>query len=111
MTEYNKPKRKVDILLEGFFAVLSGVLLLTSGIDNQNSFPHPLSAEKEKEYLDRFHSGDMEARDILIKHNLRLIVYIAKKYTNYPDKDELLSVGTIGLIKAINTYKGWVFLK
>ncbi|MBQ4072599.1 MAG: RNA polymerase sporulation sigma factor SigK [Clostridia bacterium] len=106
MTEYNKPKRKVDILLEGFFAVLSGVLLLTSGIDNQNSFPHPLSAEKEKEYLDRFHSGDMEARDILIKHNLRLIVYIAKKYTNYPDKDELLSVGTIGLIKAINTYKG-----
>lgn len=48
----------------------------------------------------------MEARDVLVKHNLRLIVYIAKKYTNYPDKDELLSVGTIGLIKAINTFKG-----
>ncbi len=43
---------------------------------------------------------------MLVKHNLRLIVYIAKKYTNYPDKDELISVGTIGLIKAINTYKG-----
>ena len=50
--------------------------------------------------------GDVGARDILIKHNLRLVVYIAKKYTNYPDKDELLSVGTIGLIKAINTFKG-----
>ncbi len=94
------------ILLEGFFALLSGVLLLTSGIENNNSFPHPLSPDKEKEYLDKFHSGDLTARDVLVKHNLRLIVYIAKKYTNYPDKDELISVGTIGLIKAINTYKG-----
>lgn len=82
------------------------MLLLTSGIESHNSFPHPLSPEKEKEYLDKFHSGDMSARDVLVKHNLRLIVYIAKKYTNYPDKDELISVGTIGLIKAINTYKG-----
>ncbi len=56
--------------------------------------------------MERFRNGDMEARDVLVKHNLRLIVYIAKKYTNYPDKDELLSVGTIGLIKAINTFKG-----
>ncbi|MBR3685030.1 MAG: RNA polymerase sporulation sigma factor SigK [Clostridia bacterium] len=94
------------ILLEGFFAVISGVLLLTSGIESNNSFPHPLSPEKEKEYLDKFHAGDISARDVLVKHNLRLIVYIAKKYTNYPDKDELISVGTIGLIKAINTYKG-----
>lgn len=79
--------------------------MLTSGIENNNSFPHPLSPEKESEYLDKFRSGDIEARDILIKHNLRLVVYIAKKYTNYPDKDELISVGTVGLIKAINTYK------
>ncbi len=78
---------------------------MTSGIENNNSFPHPLSSEKEKEYLDKFHAGDISARDTLVKHNLRLIVYIAKKYTNYPDKDELISVGTIGLIKAINTYK------
>lgn len=47
----------------------------------------------------------MRARDILIKHNLRLVVYIAKKYTNYPDQDELVSVGTLGLIKAINSYE------
>ncbi len=97
---------EVLILLEGFFALISGVLLLTSGIESPNSFPHPLSPEKEKYYLDRFHSGDIGARDVLVRHNLRLIVYIAKKYTNYPDKDELLSVGTVGLIKAINTYKG-----
>lgn len=56
--------------------------------------------------MEKFRLGDVEARDTLIKHNLRLVVYIAKKYTNYPDKDELLSVGTIGLIKAINTFKG-----
>ena len=54
--------------------------------------------------MDKFHAGDISARDVLVKHNLRLIVYIAKKYTNYPDKDELISVGTIGLIKAINTF-------
>lgn len=56
--------------------------------------------------MEKFRLGDVDARDTLIKHNLRLVVYIAKKYTNYPDKDELLSVGTIGLIKAINTFKG-----
>ena len=49
-------------------------------------------------------SGDIEIRNILVKHNLRLVVFIAKKYNNYPDNDELISVGTLGLIKAINTY-------
>ena len=82
--------REVLILLEWFFALLSGVLLLTSGIENNNSFPHPLSPDKEKEYLEKFRQGDLSARDVLVKHNLRLIVYITKKYTNYPDKDELV---------------------
>ncbi len=94
------------IFLEGLFAVISNILLFTSRIENGNSFPQPLSSEKEKEYLARFKEGDMDARNILVKHNLRLVAYIAKKYTNHPDQEELISVGTVGLIKAINTYKG-----
>ncbi|MCL2631369.1 MAG: RNA polymerase sporulation sigma factor SigK [Firmicutes bacterium] len=93
------------MLLEGFFAIISNILLFSSRVENNNSFPHPLSSEKEAEYIKKFKGGDMEARDILIKHNLRLVVYIAKKYTNYPDQDELISVGTLGLIKAINSYE------
>lgn len=84
---------------------MSNLLLFTSRLENNNSFPHPLSPEKEKEYLSKFRDGDKGARDILIKHNLRLVVFIAKKYTNYPDQDELISVGTLGLIKAINTFQ------
>ncbi len=93
-----------NMILEGFFALLSNILILSAGIESHNSFPHPLSKEKEREYLVKAAAGDKEAKDILIKHNLRLVVYIAKKYVNYPDKDELVSVGTVGLIKAINSY-------
>lgn len=82
-------------------------MLFTSRLSSHNSFPHPLSPEKEKEYLRKFQEeGDKEARDILIKHNLRLVAFIAKKYANYPDPDELISVGTMGLMKAVNTYQG-----
>ncbi|MFI3229234.1 MAG: RNA polymerase sporulation sigma factor SigK [Bacillota bacterium] len=92
--------------MEGLFAVISNIILFTSRIENNNSFPQPLSQEKEKEYLELFKNGDIGARNILVKHNLRLVAYIAKKYTNHPDQEELISVGTVGLIKAINTYKG-----
>lgn len=93
------------MVLEGFFALFSNILLFTAKLDNSNSFPHPLSPEKEQEYLEKFRkTGDMEARNILVKHNLRLVVFIAKKYVNYPDNDELISVGILGLIKAINTF-------
>ena len=93
------------MLLEGFFTLFSNLLLFTSGIDGGNSFPHPLSPEKEREYLYKFKKeGDLEARNILIKHNLRLVVFIAKKYVNYPDNDELISIGTRGLMKAINSF-------
>lgn len=95
------------MILEGFFALLSNILLFTAKLDNSNSFPRPLSPEKEKEYLEKFKkTGDLEARNILVRHNLRLVVFIAKKYVNYPDNDELISVGTLGLIKAINTFDG-----
>lgn len=93
------------MIFEGFFALLSNIMLFSSYIENRNSFPHPLSPEKEKEYLELMRGGSQEAKDILIEHNLRLVVHIAKKYSNYYDNDELISIGGIGLIKAINTYE------
>lgn len=70
------------------------------------SFPRPLKAEEERLCLDRFLNGDMEARNILIEHNLRLVAHIMKKYyTQSADQDDLISIGTIGLIKGISTFK------
>ncbi len=73
---------------------------------NASSFPKPLSAEEEQEYLARSVQGDMEARNILIEHNMRLVAHIIKKYyTQSVDQDDLISIGTIGLIKGISSYK------
>ena len=70
------------------------------------SFPRPLKPEEERMYLERMAQGDLEARNILIEHNLRLVAHIMKKYyTPNGDQDDLISIGTIGLIKAINTYQ------
>ena len=69
------------------------------------SFPKPLTAQEEREALLAWKSGDFEARDRLIEHNLRLVAHITKKYfAQCDDTDDLISIGTIGLIKAINTY-------
>lgn len=69
------------------------------------TFKQPLSKELETYYLKRSKEGDLEARNILVEYNLRLVAHIIKKYNNYErDMDDLLSIGTIGLIKAINTY-------
>ena len=69
------------------------------------TFPKPLSVQEEREYLKRYKEGDLEAREVLINRNLRLVAHVIKKYqqTGY-DMDDLLSVGTIGLIKAVNTF-------
>lgn len=88
------------------FEILNGmymffILHLTSG----NVYPKPLSAADEKKYLARVAQGDKEARNILVEHNLRLVAHIVKKYyTGTNDYDDLLSVGVVGLIKAINTF-------
>ena len=72
---------------------------------NNESLPNPLTAEEEKEYIIRLKNGDVEAKNILIERNLRLVVYIAKKFENTGvELDDLISVGSIGLIKAVNTY-------
>lgn len=70
------------------------------------AFPEPLSPEEEEKYIDLMLKGDTNARNILIEHNLRLVAHVAKKYTNYQkDSDELISIGTVGLIKGISAYK------
>ena len=69
------------------------------------SFPQPLSAAQETVYLRQYQTGDMHARDILIERNLRLVAHIVKKYMNSgKETDEMISVGIVGLVKAVNTY-------
>lgn len=69
------------------------------------SFPNPLTAKEERYYIAACETGDTDAKNILIEHNLRLVAHIAKKYTGSPiSSDDLISIGTIGLIKAVNTY-------
>jgi len=73
---------------------------------NPGSFPKPLSPEEEKKYLERWAEGDLEARNALVEHNLRLVAHIIKKYyTQADNQDDLISIGTIGLIKAVNTFR------
>lgn len=71
------------------------------------SFLKPLTTEEEEQYLERLKNGDLEARNKLVEHNLRLVAHIVKKYNNLErDPEDLISIGTIGLIKAIDTYDG-----
>ena len=73
---------------------------------NPGSFPQPLSAQEEQACLERWAHGDLEARNRLVEHNLRLVAHIIKKYyTQADNQDDLISIGTIGLIKAINTFR------
>ena len=70
------------------------------------SFPRPLTAAEERDCLERFAAGDLEARNTLIEHNLRLVAHIVKKYyVQSEEQDDLISIGTIGLIKGISTFK------
>lgn len=91
--------------LESLLALLKNLIIFSSYVTEKNSFPKPLSKEKEKEYLEKSAQGDKDAKEILVKHNLRLVAHIAKKYSNYGDNDELISIGSIGLIKAIESFK------
>ena len=73
---------------------------------NSGSFPKPLSSEEEQVYLARCAEGDLEARNVLVERNMRLVAHIIKKYyTQTADQDDLISIGTIGLIKGISSYK------
>ena len=93
-------------MLEAAFLLLMNSLLLMLRIAPGESFPKPLSREEEEKYLERWSQGDIESRNILVEHNLRLVAHIIKKYfTQSEDIEDLISIGTIGLIKGINTYK------
>ncbi len=92
-------------MIESLFAFLKDLILYSSYVTEKSSFPKPLSKEKETEYLLLAESGDNDAKEILIRHNLRLVAHIVKKYASYGDNDELISVGSVGLIKAIETYR------
>ena len=90
-------------MIPGIYLLLSGVLYSLSL--STGSFPKPLSAQEEREYLRRSAQGDLEARNILIERNLRLVAHIMKKYYAVAsDQEDLISIGTIGLIKGITTF-------
>ena len=91
--------------LMGIAALLKNIYFLL-GYLTGNSFPSPLSREDEEKYLNLYHNGDHKAKNTLIEHNLRLVAHIVKKYTySSLDTEDLISIGTIGLIKAISTFK------
>ena len=88
----------------GCAAILNS-FILAAYLLNSNSFPQPLSDEEEQLWLKALEAGDPDARNILVQHNLRLVAHIAKKFEGkYEDRDDLISIGTIGLIKAVQTF-------
>lgn len=93
------------MIFENYVAFMQKLMLFSSYIKNNSSFKNPLTASQEKTYLEKFASGDEEAYKVLIEHNLRLVAHIVKKYNGAEEADDLISVGSLGLIKAINSYK------
>lgn len=88
-------------ILNGLVELICNSFFLTGYITNSNTFPLPLNEDEEQMYLKRFKDGDKSAKSILIERNLRLVAHIVKKYS-FPNKDmdELISIGTVGLIEA-----------
>lgn len=93
------------MLLESILFFIGKIIFFTSAISEKKSFPKPLPPEEEKKCLELARQGDTAAREKLIEHNLRLVAHVAKKYSGTMENDDLISVGSIGLIKAINTYQ------
>ncbi len=94
-------------MLTAALLLFANNLLLSLRLSGSGSFPKPLTAAEEREYLNRYAQGDQEARNALIEHNLRLVAHVAKKYyIQSGEQDDLISIGTIGLIKAITSFDG-----
>ncbi len=92
-------------LLGSVFDIISNSIFLTGYINGNNTFPMPLNEKEERKYLIQLREGDKKAKGVLIERNLRLVAHIVKKYS-FPNKDvdELISIGTVGLIKAIDSF-------
>ena len=92
-------------MLSAALLLFANTLLLSLRLSGSGSFPKPLSAAEEKEWLERYAAGDPEARNVLIERNLRLVSHIIKKYyVQTADQEDLISIGTIGLIKGITSF-------
>ncbi len=95
----------LTLFMSGFLAFLKSAVFVVGYISNNSLFPEPLSSEEEKLYIQKYEAGDEEARNILIERNLRLVAHVCKKYsTTNVEQDDLISIGTIGLIKGIKSY-------
>ncbi len=96
----------LTLCMSGFLAFLKSAVFVVGYISNNNNlFPEPLTSEEEKKYIERYENGDEEARNILIERNLRLVAHVCKKYsTSNVEQDDLISIGTIGLIKGIKSF-------
>ena len=92
-------------MLTAALLLFANTLLFSLRLSGGGSFPKPLSAAEEAQWLERYAQGDAEARNVLIEHNLRLVAHIVKKYyTQSADQEDLISIGTIGLIKGISSF-------
>ena len=92
-------------ILAGFLGFIQNAVIVFGYIQSGNLFPEPLSSEEEKQCIENMKNGDEDSKNILIERNLRLVAHISKKYsTTNIDQDDLISIGTIGLIKAINSF-------
>ncbi|MBR2870194.1 MAG: RNA polymerase sporulation sigma factor SigK [Clostridia bacterium] len=92
------------MFLQAILFVISKICFFTGAIVHNGSFPKPLKPEEEKECLLKMKQGDKQAKEKLISHNMRLVAHVVKKYSGSAETDDLISVGSIGLIKAINTF-------
>lgn len=94
------------LTISGFLTFIPTAVFVVGYISNNQLFPEPLSQEEEKIYLQKLKDGDDEARNILIERNLRLVAHVCKKYASCKvEQDDLISIGTIGLIKGINSFQ------
>ena len=95
----------LTLCMPGFLAFLKSAVFVVGYISNNNLFPEPLTSEEERIYIEKYENGDEEARNILIERNLRLVAHVCKKYsTSSVEQDDLISIGTIGLIKGIKSF-------